>query len=161
MMLPSSETPRSVHTLYAVGSQPVFDNTKAGHSSINHSFPVSSLNTTKSLRKRLRCNWKGCSFTAASPHGSRYVLLPQDFGHLILILCGLPSQHLLQHRQCPKQDCTCEFDNEKEKSRHVWKRHRKWAAVNNYPSIGGQCDICGKVYERADYVSRHKREKHI
>lgn len=157
-MLPSSETPRSYHSLLSVVSE--IDNTKAGCSSIDPSYPVSSLHSTKKLRTRLRCNWKGCSFTAASLDGSRYVRLHQNFGWLILTIDRLASEHLSQHRRCPKKDCTCEFENEKEKSRHVWKRHRKWAAMKNYSSIGGKCDICGRVFERADYVSRHKRQKH-
>lgn len=70
------------------------------------------------------------------------------------------SEHMVRHRQCPKEDCALEFKDEKEKRRHVWKIHRNWAERTGYPVIRGKCNVCGKEYEREDYVVRHKKEKH-
>jgi hypothetical protein len=68
---------------------------------------------------------------------------------------------MTEHRRCPKEACSWNgAKDEKEKDRHVWIKHEKWAKESNYPSIGGACDICGKEYRRRDYVARHKREKH-
>ncbi|KAL0940193.1 uncharacterized protein CTRU02_202956 [Colletotrichum truncatum] len=57
-------------------------------------------------------------------------------------------------------DCGLEFKDEKEKRRHVWKHHRRWATETDYPGIGGKCDVCGKSFSRDDYVTRHKKEEH-
>lgn len=66
-----------------------------------------------------------------------------------------------EHKKCPKETCHWnEANDEKEKTRHVWTQHKRWAKESNYPPNGGVCDICGKEYERLDYVARHKREKH-
>ncbi|KAI7908928.1 hypothetical protein M0657_012068 [Pyricularia oryzae] len=90
-------------------------------------------------KPRLRCNWKGCQLRASS--------------------VGELEMHLQQHRKCPKSDCRWETKGcDKEKGRHVWKIHRKWAEQNNYDDIGGECSICGKKFMRQDYVARHRRK---
>ncbi|KAF0320468.1 hypothetical protein GQ607_012224 [Colletotrichum asianum] len=91
-------------------------------------------------RTRIRCYWKGCSFRGTDQESIR--------------------EHMADHRKCPKHDCESQFDEEKEKRRHVWTKHINWAISVDYPKINGQCDLCGKVYKRGDYVSRHKREEH-
>lgn len=102
--------------------------------------PVKVSQSTAKSRKRLRCNWKGCIFKALSL---------EDM-----------IEHMLHHQRCPNEGCGSKFKDEKEKRRHVWNNHRKWATQNKYPLIGGKCDICGKTYVREDYVSRHKKQKH-
>ncbi|KAH7020474.1 hypothetical protein EDB80DRAFT_703051 [Ilyonectria destructans] len=110
-------------------------------------YPASSFGTTapseerKEKKRRLRCNRKDCKYRASNT--DEY------------------DQHRQMHRQCPKEGCSWEgASDEKEKSRHVWTRHQKWAEDTNYPPMGLNCDICGKVYRRKDYVARHKREDH-
>ncbi|KAL5923369.1 hypothetical protein ACKVV1_011543 [Pyricularia oryzae] len=109
----------------------------------NKSWSAESLpeKQAKKQRTRLRCNWKDCRYNAAS-------------------LSELEI-HVERHQKCPKDDCPWkDGGDEKEKSRHVWKIHGKWATQNNYPSIGGECSICGMKFTRQDYVIRHHRRKH-
>ncbi|KAK2022204.1 hypothetical protein LX32DRAFT_205488 [Colletotrichum zoysiae] len=89
---------------------------------------------------KYHCRWKDCSFDS---YGSEEL-----------------AEHMLSHRRCPKDDCTSSFPEEKEKRRHVWKTHRKWAVSVGYPSIAGVCGTCGEVFARQDYVLRHNRRKH-
>ncbi|OHE92063.1 hypothetical protein CORC01_12644 [Colletotrichum orchidophilum] len=86
------------------------------------------------------CHWKDCQFSTSN--SETY------------------EEHMLLHRRCPKDGCLSEFKEEKDIQRHVWKTHRRWAFSTKYPSIRGVCGICGKIYERKDYVRRHMREKH-
>lgn len=68
---------------------------------------------------------------------------------------------MMLHWKCPKEDCDWQQGRgEKEKRRHVWKWHRKWAEETKYPRIGGACDLCGLEFDRTDYIVRHKKEAH-
>ncbi|KAH7176905.1 hypothetical protein EDB81DRAFT_898394 [Dactylonectria macrodidyma] len=110
-------------------------------------YQASSFGTTgpseerKEKKRRLRCNRKGCKYKAPNP--DEY------------------DKHRQMHRKCPKEDCDWEgARDEKEKTRHVWTSHKRWAEDTKYPPMGLSCDICGKEYSRKDYVARHKREEH-
>nr|XP_036584557.1 uncharacterized protein CTRU02_05632 [Colletotrichum truncatum]KAF6794075.1 hypothetical protein CTRU02_05632 [Colletotrichum truncatum] len=100
--------------------------------------PASNVTSSseKEAKRGNRCRWKDCSY----------------------IDPGL--DHILQHRKCPKNDCVSSFREEKEKRRHVWKVHRNWATQMQYPRVASECDICGMMLARKDYVLRHKRRKH-
>ncbi|KAB5536115.1 hypothetical protein GE09DRAFT_341320 [Coniochaeta sp. 2T2.1] len=95
----------------------------------------------KKDRTRLRCNWKDCRYSAS--------------------LLSELQLHLRQHWKCPKEDCGWdEARDEKEKRRHVWGSHKKWAEQIRYPTIGGKCSVCEKKFTRHDNLVRHIREKH-
>jgi hypothetical protein len=71
------------------------------------------------------------------------------------------SEHMKQHRICPKNDCPWgDASEEKEIRRHVWNNHRLWAEQTNYHPIGGTCPDCDKVYTRQDNLKRHRDEHH-
>ncbi|KAH6965050.1 hypothetical protein EDB82DRAFT_288633 [Fusarium venenatum] len=90
---------------------------------------------------RLTCNWKGCKHKAATQEEH--------------------DQHMHRHRTCPKDDCTWESaSEEKEKQRHVWTRHKRWAKQTNYPSISGMCCECDKMFTRKDNLKRHVDKYH-
>ena len=125
-------------------------------------------------RVRLRCTWGGCTYkaqddpdlTSVPPLASSSPprLTPPPPGRLLTRQGTRPpprSQHLGDHRRCSKPDCPwLGAREEKDKLRHVWKHHRKWAAEQGLPSIKGRCDECGKEFARRDYVPRHKLEVH-
>jgi uncharacterized C2H2 Zn-finger protein len=122
-------------------------------------------------RTRLRCNWKECSYAAPSLDELGQVSPPLDNHRSSIFIefvsanqnsnCLLRSLHLEQHRQCPKEGCHWkDAKDDKQKRRHVWSFHAKWATQTSYPGIGGECPVCGKMFMRQDYVIRHRQKIH-
>ncbi|OHE90467.1 hypothetical protein CORC01_14233 [Colletotrichum orchidophilum] len=97
--------------------------------------------SSRHVSETFRGLWKDCSVTAKDQ--------------------SVFDEHVWRHTQCPKVECLSYFTDEKEKRRHVWTTHRKWAQSINFPMIGGICDHCGGTFTRDDNLLRHKRRKHI
>lgn len=68
----------------------------------------------KRSRVRVQCTRKGCDYREPSTEEMR--------------------KHAASHRRCPKEDCSwADARDGKEKSRHVWYKHRSWAERTGYP----------------------------
>ena len=118
-------------------------------------------------RARVRCTWKDCDYLEANTEEMKWVtlgLLYFFFGLVCLatmLLKICPRKHAASHRSCPKEDCNwAEARDGKEKSRHVWYKHRSWAERTGYPPMSAECDECDAVFARKDGLSRHKKEVH-
>lgn len=126
--------------------------------------------STKKTRTRTRCNWKDCNYKAENVDDIKWVLFLVPFllyhpsiGNYSLAPCLhgiLYREHVSQHRKCPADNCMSEFKTTKEIERHIWKRHRVWAARTGYHTIDATCSICGNTYERSDFLTRHFKEEH-
>ena len=93
----------------------------------------------KRSRVRVQCTRKGCDYREPSTEEMRWVRLAFYFLLWLRLLSDhaaklCPRKHAASHRRCPKEDCSwADARDGKEKSRHVWYKHRSWAERTGYP----------------------------
>ncbi|KAL7971543.1 hypothetical protein HDV63DRAFT_403106 [Trichoderma sp. SZMC 28014] len=71
------------------------------------------------------------------------------------------NRHIRWHEKpeiCPR--CVYRASYERDVTRHVWVKHKKWAEQTGYKSIEVECKICKAVLQRPDYLPRHMKEVH-
>jgi len=121
--------------------------------------PSGSSSVGRRSKARVRCTWKDCGHREPDADQMRWVFLSPAWRSILLIFSH--RKHAVTHRQCPKEDCSwATAKNQKDKTRHVWYKHRAWAESTGYPPMSAQCDECPRVFAREDGVNRHKKEVH-
>ncbi|KAK4442345.1 hypothetical protein QBC34DRAFT_418849 [Podospora aff. communis PSN243] len=106
-----------------------------------------SYRSKRGVNQQLVCTFPGCKNKTVFPRKGEF------------------DRHLREHFRpisCPVLDslhCVQGFSQKKQLHRHLWVRHRDYAALHKTPTVEKICPYCG-IKERSDNLKRHIRNLH-